>query len=86
MILSDQQGDACNFTPSCSRFAFSAIKNKGALKGSLMAIDRLQRCNPWAWNYINFYYSVEWIEERGYKLCDHPHREREKSKLRNQNK
>lgn len=35
----------CTFVPSCSRFGMKAIKNYGALKGILLASDRLQRCN-----------------------------------------
>ncbi len=73
LILSDQQGDACNFTPSCSHYAYEAIKKWGVIKGSLMAIDRLQRCNPWAWDYLNTYYKVKWVKDKGYKLSDPPH-------------
>ena len=35
----------CTFVPSCSRFGMKAIKKFGALKGVLVASDRLQRCN-----------------------------------------
>ncbi len=71
-LLSDQQGDVCNFTPSCSHFAQRAIKKEGVIQGSLMAIDRLQRCNPWAWNHLDKYYKVKWEKARGYKLCNPP--------------
>ncbi len=71
-LLSEQQPDVCNFTPSCSHYAYQVIKKQGSLKGTLMAIDRLQRCNPWAWNYVNEYYEVKWVKGRGYKLHDPP--------------
>jgi len=71
-LLSEQQPDVCNFTPSCSHYAYQVIKKEGPVKGSLMAIDRLQRCNPWAWNYLNEYYRVKWVKGRGYKLYDPP--------------
>jgi putative membrane protein insertion efficiency factor len=71
-LLSEQQPDACNFSPSCSHFAYQAIKKKGSLEGTLMAVDRLQRCNPWAWNYHGTYYGVTWVPGRGYKLLDPP--------------
>ena len=74
LLLSEQQPDACNFSPSCSHFAYQAIKKKGPLEGALMAIDRLQRCNPWAWNYHGTHYGVTWVEGRGYKLTDPPYR------------
>lgn len=72
LILSEQQSDVCNFTPSCSHYAYRALKKEGVLMGSLMAIDRLQRCNPWAWNYMYEYYELKWVEGRGYKLHDPP--------------
>jgi putative membrane protein insertion efficiency factor len=48
LIISPQQGDVCNFQPSCSHFAFEAIKKYGIIEGILMASDRLQRCHYWA--------------------------------------
>jgi putative membrane protein insertion efficiency factor len=36
----------CKFTPSCSEYAKQAIKKHGKVKGSLMAMGRLARCNP----------------------------------------
>jgi putative membrane protein insertion efficiency factor len=72
LILSEQQPDACNFSPSCSHFAHQAIVKKGPLEGALMAIDRLQRCNPWAWNHHGTHYGVTWAPGRGYKLTDPP--------------
>ncbi|OQX56150.1 MAG: hypothetical protein B5M53_02945 [Candidatus Cloacimonas sp. 4484_209] len=72
MFISKGQGDVCNFTPSCSYFAYQAIKKYGLLKGSVKAIDRLQRCNPYSWNYIGTYYKVKWVRDRGYKLFDPP--------------
>jgi putative membrane protein insertion efficiency factor len=72
LLLSEQQPDACNFSPSCSHFGYRAIIRKGPLEGALMAIDRLQRCNPWAWNYHGTHYGVTWVPGRGYKLTDPP--------------
>ena len=39
----------CNFTPSCSRYGYQAVKEYGALKGTVMAFERISRCHPWAW-------------------------------------
>jgi putative membrane protein insertion efficiency factor len=36
----------CRFTPSCSAYAIEAIRVHGSLKGSLLAIWRILRCNP----------------------------------------
>ena len=37
----------CRFTPSCSTYFIQAVEEHGALKGSLMGIWRILRCNPW---------------------------------------
>ncbi|WP_288765779.1 membrane protein insertion efficiency factor YidD [uncultured Varibaculum sp.] len=36
----------CKYYPSCSNYALSAVKIHGALKGSLLSVWRLVRCNP----------------------------------------
>lgn len=36
----------CRFIPTCSQYALEAIGKYGALKGGLMALRRLLRCNP----------------------------------------
>jgi uncharacterized protein len=38
--------DTCRFYPSCSHYSFSAIYKYGLLKGGLMAVWRVLRCNP----------------------------------------
>lgn len=35
----------CLFTPSCSEFSKQAIREYGLLKGMLLSIDRVNRCN-----------------------------------------
>lgn len=55
-FISPSQGDVCNFEPSCSHFAKKSIKKYG-LWGCLMATDRLMRCNPWAYQHFDTYYS-----------------------------
>ena len=37
----------CKFYPTCSEYTKQAIEKYGALKGSLMGIKRILRCNPW---------------------------------------
>jgi uncharacterized protein len=36
----------CRFVPSCSEYACEAIVTHGATRGSLLAIRRILRCNP----------------------------------------
>jgi len=56
-LISPSQGDVCNFSPSCSHFAKESIEEYGILWGSLMASDRLLRCNPWAFRSFDSYYT-----------------------------
>ncbi len=37
---------SCRFTPSCSHYAIEAIKRFGILKGGLLSLYRIIRCNP----------------------------------------
>ena len=38
---------SCRFTPTCSQYAVEAIRKHGPIKGLLLAIWRILRCNPW---------------------------------------
>ena len=38
----------CKYYPTCSAYALEAIEIHGALKGSLLAICRNLRCNPFS--------------------------------------
>lgn len=38
----------CKYTPSCSDYAHASVKKNGAIIGSLKAIWRILRCNPWS--------------------------------------
>ncbi len=39
-------GPKCRFYPSCSQYAVEAVEKHGVIKGSLLAVARLLRCNP----------------------------------------
>ena len=39
-------GPACRFEPSCSVYARDAIAEYGIIRGGIMAIWRIARCNP----------------------------------------
>lgn len=36
----------CRYAPTCSQYALEAIEVHGSLKGTLLAVWRLLRCNP----------------------------------------
>jgi len=38
---------SCRYYPPCSEYACDAVKMHGPLKGILLAIYRIIRCNPW---------------------------------------
>lgn len=38
----------CRYAPSCSAYALKAIEVHGVIKGTMLAIWRILRCNPWS--------------------------------------
>ncbi len=38
---------SCRFTPTCSEYARQALLKHGPVKGLLLAVWRILRCNPW---------------------------------------
>lgn len=38
----------CIYTPTCSQYAVEAYEKYGVIKGSLLTIWRILRCNPFA--------------------------------------
>jgi putative membrane protein insertion efficiency factor len=46
--LSPVLGARCRFEPSCSAYAEEALHVHGALRGGLLALWRLLRCQPFA--------------------------------------
>lgn len=45
-IISPIKPPCCRFTPTCSQYALEAIERFGAIRGTLLAIWRILRCNP----------------------------------------
>jgi putative membrane protein insertion efficiency factor len=37
---------SCRYYPSCSVYALEAVRKYGALRGSLLAVQRFLRCHP----------------------------------------
>lgn len=52
---------SCRFTPSCSTYALQALRKYGALKGGVLAVWRVLRCNPFG---AHGYDPPRWFGER----------------------
>ena len=47
--LSSMKGySSCKYYPTCSEYTKQAIKKYGALKGSILGVARILRCNPFS--------------------------------------
>lgn len=46
LLLSPMFAGSCRFQPSCSAYAIEALRRHGAMRGSLLAVQRLARCRP----------------------------------------
>lgn len=38
----------CRFYPTCSEYGYQAIEKYGIIKGGVMAVGRIIRCNPFS--------------------------------------
>jgi len=38
----------CKYHPSCSQYAIDALEEYGVVRGSVLSLWRLLRCNPWS--------------------------------------
>ena len=47
-VFFESKGLKCKFYPTCSEYTKQAIEKYGALKGSLLGIKRIIRCNPFS--------------------------------------
>lgn len=46
--ISPMKSTKCPYYPSCSQYGLEAVQKYGALKGGLMAVWRIIRCNPFS--------------------------------------
>jgi putative membrane protein insertion efficiency factor len=47
-LVSPLLGPRCKYYPSCSEYAAQAVERYGILRGLVLAVWRLLRCNPWS--------------------------------------
>ena len=48
IFISPVLGKRCRYYPTCSEYMIQAISIHGIIKGPILGIWRLLRCNPWA--------------------------------------
>ena len=46
-LISPMLGNNCRFHPTCSKYAIGALRVHGPVKGLLLAVWRILRCNPY---------------------------------------
>ncbi|MDD2914564.1 MAG: membrane protein insertion efficiency factor YidD [Gallionella sp.] len=46
-LISPLSPPTCRFTPTCSHYACEVMAKHGIIKGGMLSIRRLLRCNPW---------------------------------------
>ena len=47
LVISPILPSACRYSPTCSAYGIEALKKHGAIRGSVLTIKRIMRCNPW---------------------------------------
>ncbi|TDE98749.1 membrane protein insertion efficiency factor YidD [Occultella glacieicola] len=48
LIVSPWFAPTCRYYPSCSTYAIDALRKRGPLAGTGLAVWRVLRCNPWS--------------------------------------
>ena len=46
-IISPVLPHSCRYNPTCSEYMLDSVKKKGFVKGTLLGVWRVLRCNPW---------------------------------------
>ena len=44
----------CRYYPTCSEYAALALRERGAVVGSALAVWRILRCNPWSGGGVDY--------------------------------
>ncbi|MGN0707056.1 MAG: membrane protein insertion efficiency factor YidD [Faecalibacterium sp.] len=72
--ISPGLGRNCRFTPTCSAYAIQAIMVHGCVKGLILAVARIARCNPLGrWGFDPVPEKGRWVNP---KRILHPAREK----------
>lgn len=52
--ISPLKRPTCKYYPTCSSYAIKAIEMHGAIKGSILTVWRILRCNPWSGGGVDY--------------------------------
>jgi putative membrane protein insertion efficiency factor len=44
----------CKYHPTCSQYAIDALSDYGVLRGAVLVVWRLARCNPWSHGGVDY--------------------------------
>lgn len=47
ICISPLKPASCRFTPTCSQYGLEAFRKHGPVKGLILTVWRILRCNPW---------------------------------------
>lgn len=53
-FISPLKKPCCRYYPSCSQYALTAVRKHGAIKGCILAVWRLLRCNPYSGGGVDY--------------------------------
>jgi putative membrane protein insertion efficiency factor len=53
-VVSPALGPRCKYHPTCSEYAVQAIRSYGMPRGSVLAVWRVLRCNPWSHGGVDY--------------------------------
>ena len=53
-VISPAFPNRCKYHPSCSEYAVQAVRRYGVMRGAVLAVWRLLRCNPWSHGGVDF--------------------------------
>ena len=49
-LISPLLPSTCRFYPTCSEYSKQSLIKHGLIKGSLLSVKRILKCNPWGGN------------------------------------
>jgi uncharacterized protein len=58
----------CRYYPSCSSYAVQAVRELGVIRGTVLAVWRVVRCNPWSQGGVD-----ELADRRLFRGAGHAH-------------